>query len=108
MAAGLGNFYRLSQTTMIRGGLPFLAVYLGLTIFLGLPLLFLELGIGQLTQEGIVKSWRVVPFFKGTLLMIIFYCHFIIKKERYLILMDYILYITLKYVYLIKVIHFWN
>lgn len=65
MAAGMGNIYRLPQSTIVRGGLPYLAVYLGLTICLGLPLLFLELGIGQLAQEGVVKSWRAVPFFKG-------------------------------------------
>ncbi|CAG9838828.1 unnamed protein product [Diabrotica balteata] len=65
MALGLGNLYRLPQTTMIRGGLPFLIAHLILTIFIGLPLLFLELGIGQLAQEGFIKSWRVVPFFRG-------------------------------------------
>lgn len=65
MAAGFGNIYRLPQAVILRGGLPFLAVYLGLTIFLGLPLLFLELGIGQLVQEGVIKFWRAVPFFKG-------------------------------------------
>lgn len=65
MAAGLGNLYRLPQTTILRGGLPFSTVYLLLTILMGLPLLFLEIGIGQLVQEGLTKSWRTVPFFKG-------------------------------------------
>lgn len=65
MAAGLGNFYRLPQSTILGGGLPFLVVYLGLSIFIGLPLLFLELGIGQLSQQGVIKSWRAVPFFQG-------------------------------------------
>ncbi|KAG5887858.1 hypothetical protein JTB14_005624 [Gonioctena quinquepunctata] len=65
MALGLGNLYRLPQTTMIRGGLPFLIAHLILTTFIGLPLLFLELGIGQLAQEGFIKSWRAIPFFKG-------------------------------------------
>ncbi|KAJ8931214.1 hypothetical protein NQ314_015911 [Rhamnusium bicolor] len=65
MAAGMGNLYRLPQTTLIRGGLPFLIVYVVLAIFVGLPLLFLELGIGQLAQEGFIKSWRAVPFFRG-------------------------------------------
>ncbi|CAG9855929.1 unnamed protein product [Phyllotreta striolata] len=65
MALGLGNLYRLPQTTMIRGGLPFLIAHLILTIFIGLPLLFLELGIGQMAQEGFIKSWRIIPFFRG-------------------------------------------
>lgn len=73
MAAGLGNLYRLPQTTLLRGGLPFIVVYLALTICLGLPLLFLELGIGQLAQEGVIKSWRAVPFFKGRSYLCLFY-----------------------------------
>ncbi|RZC22675.1 bloated tubules, partial [Asbolus verrucosus] len=65
LAAGFGNLYRLPQTTLLRGGLPFLLAYVILTILIGLPLLFLELGIGQLAQEGFIKSWRAVPFFRG-------------------------------------------
>ncbi|XP_050295755.1 sodium- and chloride-dependent neutral and basic amino acid transporter B(0+)-like isoform X2 [Anthonomus grandis grandis] len=65
MAAGLGNLYRLPQTTVVRGGLPFLVAYAILSVIIGLPLLFLELGIGQMAEEGFIKSWRAVPFFKG-------------------------------------------
>ncbi|KAL1517046.1 hypothetical protein ABEB36_000862 [Hypothenemus hampei] len=65
MAAGFGALYRLPQTALIRGGLPFLSVHAFLSVVVGLPLLFLELGIGQIAQEGFIKSWRVVPFFKG-------------------------------------------
>ncbi|XP_019766343.1 sodium- and chloride-dependent neutral and basic amino acid transporter B(0+) isoform X3 [Dendroctonus ponderosae] len=65
IAGGLGTLYRLPQSTMIRGGLPFLVAYALLTILIGLPLLFLELGVGQMAQEGFIKSWRAVPFFKG-------------------------------------------
>ncbi|XP_076272961.1 solute carrier family member bloated tubules isoform X3 [Rhynchophorus ferrugineus] len=65
MAMGLGNMYRLPQMALIHGGLPFLVVYAVLTVILGLPLLFLELGVGQMAQEGFIKSWRAVPFFKG-------------------------------------------
>lgn len=65
LAAGLGNLYRLPQTTLIRGGLPFLVAYIILSLFIGLPLLFLELGLGQLAQEGFTKIWRAVPLFRG-------------------------------------------
>ena len=67
LAAGFGNLYRLPQATLNQGGLPFLAAYVILTVLVGLPLLFLELGIGQLAQEGFIKSWRAIPFFKGQL-----------------------------------------
>lgn len=44
---------------------PFLVVYAILSLLIGFPLLVLELGIGQLAQEGFIKMWRAVPFFKG-------------------------------------------
>lgn len=65
LSGNIGNVFRLPQMTIIRGGLPFLVSYSILVILLGLPLLFLELGIGQLAQEGFLKSWRAVPFFRG-------------------------------------------
>lgn len=34
-------------------------------MLIGLPLLFLELGLGQLAQEGFTKTWRAVPLFRG-------------------------------------------
>lgn len=74
LAASFGNIYRLPQTTLIRGGLPFLVSYITLVVLIGLPLLFLELGLGQLAQEGFIKSWRAVPFFKGEWTRLLFYC----------------------------------
>nr|CAI5843955.1 unnamed protein product [Callosobruchus analis] len=65
MAAGMGNVYRLPQSALIRGGLPFVVAHTVLTLMVGLPLLFLELGVGQMAQDGVVKAWRAVPFFKG-------------------------------------------
>ncbi|XP_045461897.1 sodium-dependent nutrient amino acid transporter 1-like isoform X2 [Harmonia axyridis] len=65
LSAGLGNLYRLPQMTLLNGGMPFIVAYLILTVLIGLPLLFLELGIGQMAEEGFIKSWRVVPFFRG-------------------------------------------
>ncbi|CAH1105467.1 unnamed protein product [Psylliodes chrysocephalus] len=93
MALGLGNLYRLPQTTMIRGGLPFLIAHLILTIFIGLPLLFLELGIGQMAQEGFIKSWRIIPFFRG-----IGYVKFL---AGYMLSIYYPLYMSLSLYYII-------
>lgn len=84
MAAGLGNLYRLPQTTILKGGLPFSVVYIVLTIFMGLPLLYLEIGIGQLVQEGLTKSWRAVPFFKGRLMFQLYKMY-----SRYLLILHY-------------------
>lgn len=66
LAANFGNLYRLPQMIFSSGDeVPFLIVYTILSLFIGFPLLVLELGIGQIAQEGFVKMWRAVPFFKG-------------------------------------------
>lgn len=65
IANGFGNVYRLPQAVIRGGGLPFLIAYIILSLFIGLPLLFLEIGVGQIVQEGFTKTWRAVPFFRG-------------------------------------------
>ncbi|KAK9723416.1 Sodium:neurotransmitter symporter family [Popillia japonica] len=65
LACGLGNVYRLPQVVLAQGGLPFFVAYIILTLFIGLPLLILEIGLGQIVQEGFMKTWRAVPFFRG-------------------------------------------
>lgn len=65
LAACLGNIARLPLAAMLHGGVPFLLVYLLLMFLVGFPLMFLELGIGQIVQQGVTKTWRAVPMFKG-------------------------------------------
>ncbi|KAJ9590876.1 hypothetical protein L9F63_016081, partial [Diploptera punctata] len=43
----------------------FLVVYICISIVFGIPLVFLEIGLGQFCQEGTTKLWRAVPLFKG-------------------------------------------
>ncbi|KAL1117045.1 hypothetical protein AAG570_004373 [Ranatra chinensis] len=42
-----------------------MVVYLVLMLLLGVPLVFLEMVLGQLCQEGATKLWRAVPLLKG-------------------------------------------
>ncbi|XP_022909976.2 sodium- and chloride-dependent neutral and basic amino acid transporter B(0+) isoform X1 [Onthophagus taurus] len=65
LACGLGNIFYLPQGVLLNGGLPFLIAYLILAVLVGLPLLTLEIGLGQIVQEGFTKTWRAVPFFRG-------------------------------------------
>ncbi|KAG8230314.1 hypothetical protein J437_LFUL000584 [Ladona fulva] len=59
----------------------FMIVYICITLLLGIPLIFLEIGLGQFCQQGTVKLWQAVPLFKGvgfvkvfaSLLMSIYY-----------------------------------
>jgi hypothetical protein len=43
----------------------FLVVYICISLVFGIPLVFLEIGLGQFCQEGTTKLWRAVPLFKG-------------------------------------------
>ena len=65
LACGLGNVYRLPHMVLAGGGLPFLVAYIIITVIVGLPLLVLEIGLGQIAQEGFMKTWRAVPLFRG-------------------------------------------
>ncbi|GLV45625.1 bloated tubules [Carabus blaptoides fortunei] len=65
LAACLGNVVRLPASVILHGGVPFLVAYLILVLVLGLPLVFLELGIAQIVQQGVTKTWRAVPLFRG-------------------------------------------
>lgn len=47
-----------------RGG-AFLIPYLIVLIFIGKPLYFLEMALGQFSSYGSVKIWEVVPILKG-------------------------------------------
>nr|CAD7585753.1 unnamed protein product [Timema genevievae] len=78
LAAGLGNIVRLPRVVFLNGGGQlvgsddtgivsgaFLVVYLSISLILGIPLVFLEIGQGQLCQKGTATLWRAVPLFKG-------------------------------------------
>lgn len=43
----------------------FLIPYLVVLFFIGKPLYFLEMALGQFSSYGQVKVWSLAPFFKG-------------------------------------------
>lgn len=65
LAASLGNVLRLPRVVYLSGGGTFLVVYVCISVVFGIPLVFLEIGLGQFCQEGTTKLWRAVPLFKG-------------------------------------------
>jgi len=48
-----------------NGGGAFLIPYLIVLLFIGRPLYFLEMVLGQFSSSGSVKVWDVVPIAKG-------------------------------------------
>ncbi|XP_068431083.1 sodium-dependent neutral amino acid transporter B(0)AT3-like [Clinocottus analis] len=64
-AVGIGNVWRFPYLCQIYGGGAFLIPYLIALVFEGLPLLYLELAIGQRLRMGSVGVWNSISPFLG-------------------------------------------
>jgi len=58
-AVGLGNIWRFPYMTGENGGAAFVFIYLACVIFIGLPLMWLELAFGRHTGKNPVDAFRV-------------------------------------------------
>ncbi|KAK7139606.1 hypothetical protein R3I93_016675 [Phoxinus phoxinus] len=66
-AVGLGNVWRFPYLCQIYGGGAFLIPYLIALVFEGLPLLYLELAIGQSLRKGSIGVWHSISPLLGGL-----------------------------------------
>uniref|UniRef100_A0A3B3ZWM0 Transporter n=1 Tax=Periophthalmus magnuspinnatus TaxID=409849 RepID=A0A3B3ZWM0_9GOBI len=65
-AVGLGNVWRFPYLCYRSGGGAFLVPYLLMLLLLGIPLLYMELTVGQYTRRGPVHALaKVCPLLKG-------------------------------------------
>lgn len=67
MSVGLGNIWRFPKVAFKNGGGAFLIPYLVVLMFIGKPLYFMELAVGQFSSRGPVKIWQMIPVLKGSL-----------------------------------------
>ncbi|KAL6463846.1 hypothetical protein MHYP_G00282370 [Metynnis hypsauchen] len=65
-AVGLGNIWRFPYLCYRSGGGAFLVPYLLMLVLLGIPLLYMELTVGQYLRKGPVHAMtKVCPLLKG-------------------------------------------
>ncbi|XP_077447386.1 sodium-dependent neutral amino acid transporter B(0)AT3-like [Stigmatopora argus] len=64
-AVGLGNIWRFPYLCQTYGGGAFLIPYLLALVFEGLPLLYLEMAIGQRLRKGSIGVWNEISPFLG-------------------------------------------
>ncbi|XP_066939298.1 sodium-dependent nutrient amino acid transporter 1-like [Macrobrachium rosenbergii] len=65
MSVGLGNIWRFPFVALDNGGGAFLIPYILVLLFIGKPLYYMELCLGQFSSIGSVKVWELSPAFRG-------------------------------------------
>ncbi|XP_039265128.2 sodium-dependent noradrenaline transporter-like [Styela clava] len=64
-AVDLANVWRFPYLCYKNGGGIFLIPYTIFLLLAGIPLFFMELGLGQFNKQGPVTIWKICPLFKG-------------------------------------------
>ncbi|XP_046953421.1 sodium- and chloride-dependent transporter XTRP3 isoform X3 [Lynx rufus] len=64
-AVGLGNVWRFPYLCQMYGGGSFLVPYFIMLVVEGMPLLYLELAVGQRMRQGSIGAWRTISPYLG-------------------------------------------
>ncbi|KAI3381027.1 hypothetical protein SNEBB_001132 [Seison nebaliae] len=73
---GIGNVWRFPYICYKGGGGAFLIIYLLSVFFIGIPIFFLEISMGQWMDDAGLSVWNIVPIAKGigiAMLIVLFY-----------------------------------
>lgn len=64
-AVGLGNVWRYPYLCYENGGGVFIIPYFVCVLILGIPLVYIEMIVGQFSSHGALTSWRMVKITRG-------------------------------------------
>lgn len=64
-AVGLGNVWRFPYLCYKNGGAVFFIPYTIMLFFVGMPIFFMELSLGQFSGNSALTCWDFAPIFKG-------------------------------------------
>ncbi|XP_043212921.1 sodium-dependent proline transporter-like [Amphibalanus amphitrite] len=65
MVTPFEDFAMASNMYFMGGGLIFIPLYLFFLALIGVPMLLLEVGVGQFSGRGTWCAWNIAPLFKG-------------------------------------------
>ncbi|XP_042526991.1 sodium- and chloride-dependent transporter XTRP3A [Dipodomys spectabilis] len=64
-AVGLGNVWRFPYLCQMYGGGSFLVPYIIMLVVEGMPLMYLELAVGQRMRQGSLGTWKTISPYLG-------------------------------------------
>ncbi|CAH1239105.1 SLC6A5 [Branchiostoma lanceolatum] len=62
---GPGYLWMVPDRYFRQGGGTFVYVFMAMQIFIGFPMVYLEMALGQYTSQGPIRAWRGVPILQG-------------------------------------------
>lgn len=61
LTTSIGNFENQANTAVTTGTIGYLVLYCLASVFIGIPMTYMELSIGQFTRRNVIDVWKIRP-----------------------------------------------